>query len=196
MDRTALFAYGSLVDPVSAALTLGRGVDRVWPARLVGWRRRFSQARDNRRCEKTFARADDGTIPAWILGLNLEPADSSEPGPNGALIEVSEADLERLDLRELRYDRTEFPGAVLASASAPGFDRVVTYVAKPAHLASEPPRGAVILVSYATAVERAFATLGESERAEYLRTTLPYPAELVEGRLVADEIPEGNPREW
>ena len=41
MARTALFAYGSLVDPVSAALTLGRGVEEVWAARLAGYRRRF-----------------------------------------------------------------------------------------------------------------------------------------------------------
>lgn len=198
MARIALFAYGSLVDPVSAALTLGRGVERVWTTRIAGRRRRFSQVRDNRRCEKTFARADDGSIPPFILGLNLEPAVEAEtdPGPNGALIEVSAAELERLDLRELRYDRTELDPTELPAAAGGGFGRVFTYVAKPAQTAERTPEGAVILASYALTVERAFAKLGEHERATYLRTTLPYPAEVVEGRLVADEIPEGNPREW
>ena len=196
MARTALFAYGSLVDPVSAALTLGRGVEEVWAARLPGYRRRFSQARDNRSCEKTFARIDDGSIPPFVLGLNLEPAGDEEAAPNGTLIEVSETELERLDVRELRYDRTALdPGGVEADA-APAFGRLFTYVAKPAHRAPEPPPGAVILASYASTVEAAFAALGENERALYLETTLPYPVEVIEGELVADEIPEGNPRAW
>lgn len=196
MTRIALFAYGSLVDPVSAALTLGRSVDRVRPARLAGHRRRFSQARDNRGCEKTFARADDGSIPPFILGLNIEPVEEPGPGPNGALIEVTAAELDRLDRREMRYDRTELDAAAIVADPDAGFDHVFTYLAKPAHLATTPPAGAVILASYAGTVEAAFAKLGEAERATYLETTLPYPAEIIEGRLVADEIPEGNPRSW
>ena len=196
MARTALVAYGSLVDPVSAALTLGRGVEEVWAARLPGYRRRFSQARDNRSCEKTFARADDGSIPPFVLGLNLEPARDEEGAPNGTLIEVSETELERLDVRELRYDRTALDAGAVESDAAPAFGHLVTYVAKPAHRAPEPPPGAVILASYASTVESAFAALGESERALYLETTLPYPVEVIEGELVADEIPEGNPRAW
>jgi cation transport regulator ChaC len=196
MARTALFAYGSLVDPVSAALTLGRGVEEVWAARLPGHRRRFSQARDNRSCEKTFARVDDGSIPPFVLGLNLEPAGDVDDPPNGTLIEVSETELERLDVRELRYDRTPLDPARVEADTAPAFDRLFTYVAKPAHRAPEPPPGAVILASYATTVEAAFAALGESERALYLETTLPYPVEVIEAELVADQIPEGNPRAW
>lgn len=196
MTPIALFAYGSLVDPVSAALTLGRGIDQVRPVRLAGHRRRFSQARDNRRCEKTFARADDGSIPPFILGLNIEPVQEPGPGPNGVLVEVTEAELDRLDRREMRYDRTELDAAAIAADPDAGFDRVFTYLAKPAHLARRPPAGAVILASYAEAVEAAFANLGEREHATYLETTLPYPAEIIEGRLVADEIPEGNPRGW
>jgi cation transport regulator ChaC len=195
-ERIAVFGYASLVDPVSASLTLGRRVEEVWPAELPGWRRRFSQARDNLRCEKTFERVDDGTLPRWILGLNLErAADGSEP-PNGGLIELTAAELERLDLRELRYDRTDVTGAVEAATGAPAFDRVIAYVAKPRHLAVRPPDGAVILAAYAETVERAFDALGGGQGERYRRTTLPYPAELVEARLVRDEIPRGNPRGW
>lgn len=195
MARIGVFAYGSLVDPASASMTLGRPVERVWPGRLGGWRRRFSQVRDNRACEKTFARSDDGTIPEHVLGLNIEQVGAGA-GPNGALIEVTEIELERLDLRELRYDRVDVTAAVVATAASRRFDLVVSYVAKEAHHAPTPPRGAVILRRYAETVEAAFAALGHGEHDEYRRTTLPYPAELIEGHLVEDLIPEGNPRGW
>lgn len=191
-----MFAYGSLVDRDSAGRTLGRDVERIWPARLIGWRRRFSQARDNLDCEKTFARADDGSVPRWILGLSLERSDQPSLAPNGGLIAVTEADLARLDVRELRYRRVEVATAIAAEAGCPRFERVITYVARPANHAPRPPSGAVILSSYAQAVETAFERLGEGHRSEYRRTTLPHPVELVDGVLVEDRIPPGNPREW
>jgi hypothetical protein len=96
-SRIAVFAYGSLVDPASAALTLGRPVPGSSPASLPGWRRRWSVVRDNLGCEKTFARASDGTKPRWILGLNIEQVarEGNAAALNGALIEVSESELER-----------------------------------------------------------------------------------------------------
>lgn len=196
MGSLAVFGYGSLVDRASASLTLGRAVERIWPASLPGWQRRFSQARENQACEKTFADALTGAIPEWILGLNMERCDDPGAAPNGGLIEVDEADLERLDRRELRYDRVEVGAELRAPAGAPAFERVIAYTAKPAHLAPEPPAGAVILRSYAEAVERAFDGFGPGHLDAYRRTTLPYPVELIDGRLVRDEIPEGNPREW
>jgi cation transport regulator ChaC len=196
MGSVAVFGYGSLVDEASASLTLGREVSGIVPASLPGWRRRFSQARDNRACEKTFARADDGAVPPWILGLNIERGGATAEAPNGGLIEVVMAELERLDRRELRYDRLEVTGAVRPERGARRFDRVFAYVAKPAHLAVEPPAGAVILASYARAVEAAFDRFAPGHGERYRRTTRPYPAELIEGRLVRDDIPAGNPREW
>lgn len=196
MGRIAVFGYGSLVDRASASITLGREVERIWPARLGGWRRRFSQARDNTRCEKTFARADDGAVPRWILGLNVELDPGGEQAPNGGLIEVEEAELARLDVREIRYDRHEVTGSIVAGPGIPEFKRVITYVAKQAHLAVEPPSGAVILRSYASAVEAAFEGFGGGEGDAYRASTLPYPAELVDGVLIRDRIPDGNPREW
>ena len=72
MSRLAVFGYASLVSPASASHTLGRPVAPI-PARLQGWTRAWSLARDNRTSEKTFARPD-GSEPAYCLGLNLEPA--------------------------------------------------------------------------------------------------------------------------
>jgi hypothetical protein len=188
----ALFAYGSLVDPASAAITLGHDVDHA-PARLRGWRRRWSQARDNLASEKTFARVDDGALPPFCLGLNVERADGDEPGPNGSLLVVTADDLERLDLREIRYDRLEVTGSIEGSE---GGLTVVTYVAKAANFAPEPPAGAVILASYLRVVEAAFDALGEGELDRFRETTGPPPTEVVEVELVRDAIPPGNPRAW
>jgi hypothetical protein len=193
LSSLAVFAYGSLVDPTSAAITLGRDVDVLGSGRLRGWQRRWSQARDNVASEKTFARADDGTLPPYCLGLNVERGVDSDLGPNGALIAVREDDLERLDARELRYDRVE------VSAGVEGIDeavRVVTYVAKAANFAQEPPEGAVILASYVRAVESAFDALGPGQLELFRETTGPPPVEIIEAALVRDEIPPGNPRAW
>ena len=54
----------------------------------------------------------------------------------------------------------------------------------------------MILTSYARTIEAAFDGVSEDEGELYRRTTLPYPAPLIEGTLVADQIPPGNPREW
>ena len=193
MSRTAVFGYGSLADPASAARTLGRPVPPPSLARLPGWRRRWSLARDNLRVEKTFALAG-GELPPWILGLNIEPDPEGlgEP-PNGVLVEVSEAELRRLDVRELRYDRAEVTERV---DGAGVFDRVVTYVGKPEQHVPRPPEGAVVMRSYVETVERAFDALGPGELELFWRSTDPPPVEVVEAVLVRDRIPPGNPREW
>jgi hypothetical protein len=193
MSRLLLFAYGSLVSPASAAATLGGPVDFHGPARLAGWRRRWSTARDNLAAEKTFAPADGGDPFRFCLGLNVEPAGEGE-GPNGSLIELSEAQLERLDLREMRYERIEVAAAVEGAVERG--DRVFAYRAKPRHHHPEPPPGSVILASYARAVESAFAELGPEQLEAYRATTDPPPVAVVEGVLVHDRIPAGNPREW
>jgi cation transport regulator ChaC len=194
MTRIAVFGYGSLADPASAARTLGRPVPPSPVVRLPGWRRRWSIARDNLAVEKTFARAEGGELPPWILGLNLDPEEGGdgEP-PNGVLVEVGEAELERLDLREMRYDRMDVTRQIGEEA---GFDRVVAYAAKPEQYAPRPPDGAVIMRAYVETVERAFDALGPGELEVFRRSTGPPPVEVVEAVLVSDRIPPGNPRTW
>jgi cation transport regulator ChaC len=191
MSRVGLFGYGSLVLRQSASMTLGRLIGELRPARLHDWRRRFSQRRDNLTCEKTFE-CEDGWRPEWILGLNVEEGEA-EAGPvNGVVIELTEAELYRLDIREIRYDRVELTGSVQGEDLP---DRIVTYKAKAFHFAPEPPEDSVILATYAAAVEEGFEALGSGELEHYLATT-PYPVERVEATLVIDKIPDGNPREW
>lgn len=191
MSRVGLFGYGSLVLRESASMTLGRLIGELRPARLHDWRRRFSQRRDNLTCEKTFE-CDGGWRPEWILGLNVEEGEA-EAGPvNGVVIELTEAELYRLDIREIRYDRVEVTGSVQGEDLP---DRIVTYKAKAFHFAPEPPEDSVILATYAAAVEEGFEALGSGELEHYLATT-PYPVERVDATLVIDKIPDGNPREW
>jgi hypothetical protein len=195
VSGVALFAYGSLVSPESAARTLGRPFPPPSPFRLPGWRRRWSAARDNLAFEKTFARADDGALPHHVVGLNLERSDDPELAPNGALLELSEAELERLDLREIRYERADVTAEANAAANNL-FDLVIAYVAKPVHYAPEPPPDSVILAPYVRTVESSFAELGPKELERFHETTGPPPVEVIEPVLVRDEIPPGNPREW
>jgi cation transport regulator ChaC len=195
MSRTAVFGYGSLVSPRSVAETLGREPEAPIPARLLGWKRRWSLLRDNLRAEKTFARQSDGELPPFVLGLNLERAGSGEDhlAPNGALFELTSGELERLDVRELRYNRiavTEFV------AGPQPFESVFTYTARPEHFAPQPPQGAVAMAPYLRAVEAALRELGEDQWQLFLETTGLPPVEVIEPVLVRDEIPPGNPREW
>ena len=191
MSRVGLFGYGSLVLRESASMTLGRLIGELRPARLHDWRRRFSQRRDNLTCEKTFE-CEGGWRPEWILGLNVEEGEA-EAGPvNGVVIELTEAELYRLDIREIRYGRVEVTGSVQGEDLP---DRIVTYKAKAFHFAPEPPKDSVILATYAAAVEEGFEALGSGELEHYLATT-PYPVERVDATLVIDKIPDGNPREW
>ncbi len=192
MHRLALFAYGSLVNLESVERTIGRPVERSRTVRLAGWRRRWSQARDNLAAEKTFA-LPNGDLPSHCLGLNLERG--AGEGPNGVLLGLAPAELDRMDTREIRYDRIEVTGDVVADGPL-GFDRVVTYVAKPENFASAPPEGAVILASYLRAVEAAIEALGPGQLELFRETTGPPPVEVVEGALVRGEIPPGNPRAW
>jgi len=191
MTRLGLFGYGSLVLDESASMTLGRPAGELRPARLHDWKGRFSQRRDNLTCEKTFECAG-GWRPEWILGLNVEGGED-EVGPvNGVVIELTEAELDRLDIREIRYDRVDLTDSIEGEGLP---ERIVTYTAKDFHFAPEPPEDSVILATYAAAVELGFTQLDDGELDHYLATT-PYPVERVEAELVIDRIPEGNPRAW
>ena len=124
VSRLAVFGYASLVSPASAAHTLGRPVDAdprppagldAAPGRsaaTTGPRRRPSPART-------------APMPRLCLGLNLEPDArwaAPERGPDRAR---PSAELDRLDLREIRYRRVEVTDSVSAAdPRAAGLDLV------------------------------------------------------------------------
>jgi hypothetical protein len=191
VSRLAVFGYGSLVNVASLSATLGRPAEIAASARLSGWRRSWGLARDNEAAEKTFELVD-GSRPRFCLGLDLAPDDDA-PAPNGALVAVSDDELDRLDLREIRYERVDVSEGIATDAR---FDRVVTYRARHQHRCETPPDGSVVIAAYLEAVEQAFDRLGPGELDLFRETTGPPPAEAVTASLVADRIPLGNPRDW
>lgn len=197
VSGVALFAYGSLVSRRSAAETVGRPVENMIPARLEGFARNWTLGRDNLTSEKTFARAD-GSLPRFCLGVAIDP-NATAPAPNGALIELSEAELDRLDLREMRYRRLEVTAAIRigeTESAAHGFDRVVAYRPRPQNHMPEPPGETIIVANYLATVEAAFDELGPGQLELFRATTAEPPVEVVEATLVRDRIPKGNPRGW
>jgi hypothetical protein len=191
VSRLAVFGYASLVDPASAGATLGRPVEIAALARLRGHARGWTVGRDNTATEKTFARAD-GTVPRYCLGLNVHPAEGAQ-APNGILIEVAEAELDRLDIRELRFHRTEVTAAIESDVA---FDAVFTYMARPENLHLAPPDDAIVVATYPSHVEKAFAALGAEQLELYRATTPPPPVAVTAAALIGDAIPPGNPRAW
>jgi cation transport regulator ChaC len=195
--RLAVFGYGSLVSRASIAETLGHETPAPIPARLKGWRRRWSIYRLNTAHEKVFERVD-GKPFQHIVGLNIERAPKAPENewPNGVLIELTEGELQRLDRREVRYDRVGVDPAAAITSEPHGFDRIFVFTAKEGHYTAETPPEAIIIASYVHACEAAFGELGPEAWEEFLATTGEFPAPVVDARLVVDEIPEGNPRTW
>jgi hypothetical protein len=132
-------------------------------------------------------------VPRYCLGLDVHRDDGAE-APNGVLIEVSEAELDRLDIRELRFHRADVTEAI--EADPPRFDAVFVYRARPENHYPAPPEDAIVVATYPRLVEAAFAALGPEQLELYRRTTPPPPVEVTEATLIADAIPPGNPRAW
>lgn len=195
LSRLAIFAYASLASTASAGETLGRPVGPSVPARLEGFSRTWTLGRDNLASEKTFARAD-GSLPRFCLGLNLEPAEGVF-APNGCLVEVAQAEFDRLDLREMRYRRIEVTDAIVCDlCESESFDAVFAYTARAEHHHPTPPANTIVIGNYLRTIEAAFESLGPGQLDLFHATTTSPPVEIEDATLVRDEIPEGNPREW
>ena len=194
-ERLAVFAYGSLVSLPSAERTLGRPVAsarrrRGWPAGGGAGRRRATTCAPRRPSPSPTARA-----PA-LLPRPQRRARAPAPGPNGALIEVSEAELDRLDrardpLRPGRGDRRDRGRGRRRLRPRGHLHREAEQLRPDAASrarSSSPPTPA--------RSRRRSADLGPGELELYRATTDPRPVEVVEGVLVRDGSRAGNPREW
>lgn len=153
----AVFGYGSLVHPDSAARTV-RGpwapyqLARVWPAQLHGYQRAWNYRQD--------VQLLDPDEPAQLTFLGLEPrADWVCPG---VLLPVMPEDLPQLDKRERDYkriditDRIEYHAEFLRGRDR--YRKVYTYI--PEHPVDTSAQ-AVVPASYVRLLERAQDVWGE-----------------------------------
>lgn len=176
-ERTTwVFGYGSLVSPKAMSRTITRvaepGVD-FFEAELAGYGRRWNYGVMH--IEASWI-LDDGTPigNGVIVALGLVASDDETV--NGVIASVTDEELSHLDRRERNYDQVDVTN--LVSTSAPGVDKIVVYVPKPAAVAAyEAAREAGtagIRRTYWNLVDEAFAAFGDEQQARY-RATTPAP---------------------
>lgn len=162
-----IFGYGSLVNPVSFGVTLGRpftaGRDFHY-AVLSGWGRRWNYGVGH-----VTGRVGSRDVRIVALGLVAAPGETA----NGVIGWVEDHEIERLDNREREYDRVDVTYAIDVSLTleAP----VETYVPRPEAVARyERHRAdgtAAIEQRYWDLVSGAFAAFGAEARRRYFDTT-------------------------
>ena len=110
MSRSASSATARSCSPRAPAMTLGRPVAEARPAQLrelapplVPGARQPDLREDLR-----AAPADAGPSGSW--GSTSSDGEDAGGPVNGVVIELTEAELDRLDLREIRYDRADVTG--------------------------------------------------------------------------------------
>lgn len=147
-----VFAYGSLLNPASASRTLP---DLAWPrclpAHCTGMLRTFGVAFPNDGSETDKWYADDrGHRPPRILFADLTP----EPGVtvNGVLIPVTEAELQRLIARELRYELVDVANQVTLWDGTRPAGRVTIFVGRPEFTHSADVATGVVPAAYVASI--------------------------------------------
>jgi gamma-glutamylcyclotransferase (GGCT)/AIG2-like uncharacterized protein YtfP len=161
-----LFAYGSLLSPESASRTLMRPItisDLVM-TRIRGYKRTWTAPTD--------VIIADGDLESVRTALFLDLSAHSGSHCNGALLRISDNEWERLDLREISYDRIEIE-AELDHRSIPAF----TYVAPLERKASE----GIVLSRYVELIEQALELYPKEFACEFWRTTANANLHLVHG---------------
>ncbi len=179
---TWIFAYGSLVSPVSLASTIGRTVtpgDGMHVARLDGFARAWNYGSQVLRGD--WMNDDGSEVSGGLvvsLGLVRDPGESV----NGVVFAIDDTELGDLDWRERAYDRVDVTGAISLldhhqDSDVTIADPIAVYL---------PMRSAVqryerhrdagtagVRRSYWHLVDDAFAALGDHHAAWYRRTSPP-----------------------
>jgi dephospho-CoA kinase len=197
-DRTWLFAYGSLVSPVSLASTIGRTItlgDGMHVAQLAGWRRAWNYGSEVLRGDWTLP---DGREIVGGLVVSLGVVAGSEWSMNGVVFAVDDEELADLDWRERAYDRVDVTESITLECTdhADAIDGPVgMYVPRPAAIERyEQHREAGtagIRRSYWDLVDEAFAEIGAGHQQLY-RTTPPPDVPIVD--ITLDPLPARRPR--
>lgn len=175
MSRAWVFAYGSLVSPVSVARTIDRLIDhpdeRV-VTHLHGYGRRWNYGSQLLRGHWTVEGISvrDGVVVS--LGLAVSP----DEWCNGVSILVDDHELATLDARESDYEVTDITDRVAVDADRFA-DRVVTFVPRAGAVeryqrARDDGRAAV-RAEYVTLVHAAFDALGPDHRRLFDQTPDP-----------------------
>jgi hypothetical protein len=140
--QTHVFAYGSLLSPVSLLSTVpDTDLDDVVPARLLGHARVFDVAfpNDGSQPDKQY-HDEHGVRPPFVLFANVSAR--PESSVNGVLVPVDDTRLRQLRARELRYAVRDCTAAIESRASEVG--RVLAFVGRPSYTdPSDVARGVV-----------------------------------------------------
>ncbi|HEX3804876.1 MAG TPA: gamma-glutamylcyclotransferase family protein [Solirubrobacteraceae bacterium] len=181
-DQQFVFAYGSLVRDLAAALHEGG----ARACRLQGHRRCWNVAMDNAVSlpgYKYYLDARDSSRPEVLVTfLNLIEA----PGQlvNGVLYPVEDERLAQLDRRERNYLRVEVTGQL----DVPVQGRAWTYLGRPEAVRrfedGVRARRAVVDGTYLEAVRAGFELLGEDALGEFDASTDPHACHVLELRRI------------
>jgi cation transport regulator ChaC len=174
--RTFVFGYGSL-------LRRPGGI----PCRLLGHRRAWNVAMDNRRTipgYKYYLDPDTGERPpVHVTFLNLYPAAGGRV--NGSAFPVTKEALDELDRRERNYERIDVTRLLDADLGA----TVWTYLGTEAARERFAAGAAVVAQDYFDAVRDGFAAAGGLD--EFDRSTAPLTVPL--RRLTRVDLPPPPP---
>jgi cation transport regulator ChaC len=174
--RTFVFGYGSL-------LRRPGGI----PCRLLGHRRAWDVAMDNRRTipgYKYYVDPDTGSRPAvYVTFLSIHPAAGGRV--NGVAFPVTAEALGELDRRERNYERIDVTGLLDAGLGG----TVWTYLGSEAARERFAAGAAVVAQDYYDAVRGDFAAAGGLD--EFERSTDPLTVPL--RRLARVDVPPPPP---
>ncbi|MBM3728429.1 MAG: hypothetical protein FJW40_23760 [Acidobacteria bacterium] len=163
-DAVFVFAYGSLMEPESAARTIAvKPGTRFEPARLYGYLRGWTSAAQ--------VLLDDAADPRPMAFLALREVHDAYC--NGVLVPVTSADLARLDMREQPYQRTEVTPLVFPSKTG----KIYAYTSGGVQA---PPAESVVAAGYLKLVEQAAAHYGKEFAADFEATTEAAPFPVIE----------------
>ncbi len=174
--RTFVFGYGSL-------FRLAGGI----PCQLLGHRRAWNVAMDNRRTipgYKYYVDPETGERPAvHVAFLNVYPA--PEGRLNGVAFPVTQGVLERLDRRERNYDRIDVTPRLDVDLGG----TVWTYLGSEAARERFEAGTAVVSQDYFDAVREAFAAVGGLDEFDRSTDRLTVPLR----RLTRVDLPPPPP---
>lgn len=166
-ERIFIFGYGSLINPRSIPVTLGRKVetDELIVSTLRGWERRW-------RCfaEVVFLRHGRRTLAF------LDVRKAKDTSCVGVSIEVTRQELEAMDDRELFYRRVD----VSAGVWPPLPGRVFTYSCQGSRMTE--PTVAAVSIWYTQIIEAGLRYWGRGFTALFEASTVPHQLELIGGK--------------